>query len=106
VPEAVIGLRPVRACGDLQELEIADCAHVLEPAVLAKRDPGGLVTAVLEPLQALKEKLLRGPTTDVSDDPAHPKLLSIAARDLTARSNAADSRFLSETRSRKRQKPD
>ena len=84
VPETVIGDRPVRARGVLQELEIADCAHVLEAAVLAKGDPGGVVTAVLEPLQTLKEKLLRRSTTDVSDDPAHPKLLSIAARDLTA----------------------
>src|SRR4051795_7015269 len=104
VPEAVIGDRPVRARGVLQELEIADGADVFEPAILAKRDPGRVVTAVLEPLQALKEKLLRRPTTDISDDPAHPKLLSIAVRDLTA-SNAADSRFLSEMRPRKRQKP-
>src|SRR3954468_15587613 len=84
VSETVIGNRPVRARGVLQELEIADGADVFEPIVLAQRDPGQVVTAVLEPLQALKEKLLRRPTTDVSDDPAHPKLLSIAARDLTA----------------------
>src|SRR6185437_9113211 len=98
VPETVIGDRSVRARGVLQELEIADRAHILEPAVLAKRNPGGVVTAVLEPLEALKEKLLRGPTTDVSDDPAHPKLLSIAARDLTAGRTLQIRGCLSETR--------
>src|SRR5580765_2190750 len=105
VPETVIGDRPVRARGVLQDLEIADCAHVLEPAVLAKGDPGGVVTAVLEPLQALQEKLLRGPTTDVSDDAAHPKLLSIAARDLTAGRTLQIRGFLSETRPRNAKSP-
>src|SRR6185312_2574565 len=98
VPETVIRDRPVRACGVLQELEIANRTHVLEAAVLAKRDPGGVVPAVLEPLQALKEKLLRRSITDVSDDSAHPKLLSIAARDLTAGRTLQIRGFLSETR--------
>jgi hypothetical protein len=106
VPETVIGDRTVRARSVLQELEIADGTHVLEAAVLAKRDPGRVVTAVLEPLQALQKKLLRRPTTDVSNDPAHPKLLSIAARDLTAGRTLQIRGFLVRNAPSKRQKPD
>src|SRR5918997_1227646 len=62
----------------LQELEIADRPNVIESALLAQHDAGGVVAAVLQPLEpAEKERLaLSGP--DVSDDPAHPKLLSFA----------------------------
>src|SRR5581483_9487866 len=59
-------------------LQRADRAHVVETVLLAQRDAGRVVAAVLEPLQSLQEQRLRRPATDVSDDPAHLDLLDIA----------------------------
>ena len=103
--ETVIRSGAVRAGGVLQELEIANGAHVLEAAVFAQRETGGVVAAVLESLEAVQQQLLRSTVTDISDDPAHPKLLSVAApcRSEVDR-NAADRGF-PKTGSRKRQKP-
>src|SRR5687768_3493365 len=71
VAETVVRRGAVRARGLLQVLEVADGAHVLEPVGFAQRDPGGVVAAVLEPLEAREQKLLALPRPDVSDDPAH-----------------------------------
>ena len=40
-------------------------------------ETGGVVAAVLEPLEALHEQVLCAPPADISDDPAHPKLPSL-----------------------------
>ena len=77
--ETVIRPGAVRAGGVLQELKIAHGADVLEAAVFAQRETGGVVAAVLEALEAVQQQLLRRTATDISDDPAHPKLLSVAA---------------------------
>src|SRR5439155_19149066 len=79
VTEAVVRLGTVGARGVFQKLEIADRADVLETAVLAQRDAGRVVAAVLEALEAVEQQLLSSPAADVPDDPAHPKLLSVAA---------------------------
>ena len=71
VPEPVRRGRPVRASGFLQVLEISDGADVLQPAFLAQRDPGRVVAAVLETLQALEQEGLALTRPDVSDDSAH-----------------------------------
>ena len=71
VAEPVVGLGAVRARRLLQVLEVADRADVLEPVSLAERDPGGVVAAVLESLEALEQQLLALSRPDVSDDPAH-----------------------------------
>ncbi len=79
VTETVIRRGAIRAGGVLQKLKVAHRAHVFEAAVLAQRDAGGVVTAVLEALETVEQQVLRSPVTDVPDDPAHPKLLSVAA---------------------------
>src|SRR5437773_8130430 len=64
--------------GLLEVLEIADGADVLETIVLAERDAGRVVAAVLETLESIEQERLRLPPPDVSDDPAHslpPSLL-------------------------------
>ena len=71
VAEAVLGLGAVGTRSLLQVLEVADGADVLEPVSLAERDPGGVVAAVLEPLETLDQELLALPRPDVSDDSAH-----------------------------------
>src|SRR5207248_9062176 len=63
----------VRAGGLLQEGEVPDGADIVEALVLTERDPGRVVAAVLEPLEAVEEKRLAGPRPDVSDDSAHLK---------------------------------
>src|SRR6266511_1325151 len=85
VSEAVIRLRAVRPGGVLQELEIADGADVIELAVLAQRDPGGVIAPVLQPLEPPKEQFLRCPISDVPDDAAHGTLLSLAAGGFSSR---------------------
>jgi len=55
----------------LQRLEVADDPHVVELVVFAQREPGRVVAAVFEPLEALEQKFLAGSLADVSDDPAH-----------------------------------
>src|SRR5467141_1409353 len=105
VTETVIRLRAVRARCVLQELEVADGAHVLEAAVLAQRDAGRVVAAVLEPLETVEQQLLRSPATNVPDDPAHPKLLSVAAPCLQRWIEMLQLRGFPKTGSRKRQKP-
>src|SRR5207249_1936280 len=79
VTETVIRRGAIRAGGVLQKLKVAHRAHVFEAAVLAQRDAGGVVTAVLEALETVEQQVLRSPVTDVPDDSAHPKLLSVAA---------------------------
>ncbi len=71
VAEPVVRVGAVRA-GRLDEVaEVADGADVVERVVLAQRDPGGVVAAVLEPAQSLEQKRLRLARPDVSDDSAH-----------------------------------
>jgi len=77
VPETVLGLRAVRACSVLQVLEVADGADVVQSVVLAKRDAGGVLPPVLEPLEPVQQQGLRLSPSHVADDPAHPKLLSL-----------------------------
>jgi hypothetical protein len=69
--EARRRLRAIRAGFRLQHLEIADGAHIVDLAVLPQREPGRVVTAVLEALETLEQKVLTGSLPDVSDDPAH-----------------------------------
>src|SRR6266487_2411950 len=71
MPEAGGRPRVVSARGELQLLEVADGADVVERAVLEKGDPRGVVSAVLEPFQSSEEKWLGGSRADVSDDSAH-----------------------------------
>ena len=78
VAEAMAGARAVGARCVLQKLQVADRADVVQSVGLAQRDPGGVVAAVLEPLQPSEEQRLRFTRPDVSDDPAHLKLLSVA----------------------------
>ena len=59
VAETVIRSGAVRAGGVLQKLEIANRAHVLEPAVLAQRDARRVVAAVLESLETVEQQLFR-----------------------------------------------
>jgi hypothetical protein len=75
VPEAVARGGAVRPRGGLEVLQVADGADVVEPVRLAERDPGRVVAAVLETLEPVEEQLLALPRPDVSDDPAHPRLL-------------------------------
>ena len=59
VAEPVVRRGPVRPrCVD-EVLEVADGAHVVEPVVLAQRDAGGVVAAVLEAAQPLEQQRLR-----------------------------------------------
>src|SRR5207244_58831 len=58
-----------------QELKISDAADVLQPVVLEQRESGGVVTAVLQALEAAEQKLLASPLPHVADDPAHTRLL-------------------------------
>ena len=60
---------PARAL--LQVVEWADCAHVLEARALEERDACGVVSAVLQALEAMEEERLALTRSDVSDDPAH-----------------------------------
>jgi hypothetical protein len=73
VAETVVRGRVIRAGGGFEVAQVADRTDVVEPAVLAQRDPGRVVAAVLEPLEPTQQQVLRRPATDVSDDPAHPK---------------------------------
>jgi hypothetical protein len=59
-----------RGCS-LQVAEVADGADVVEGVVLTQHDPGGVVTAVLEALEAVEKERLACPGPDVSDDSAH-----------------------------------
>jgi hypothetical protein len=89
----------------LQELEVAHGTHVLEAAVLAEGEAGGVVAAVLEPLEPVQQQVLRGTATDVSDDPAHPKLLSVAAPCFQRWIEMLQIAVFPKTCSRKREKP-
>src|SRR5262249_20661034 len=71
VTDAVTGTRPVCPGGLDEVLQVADGADVVEPAVLAKRDAGGVVAAILESAQAVQEERLRLSRSDVSDDSTH-----------------------------------
>ena len=73
VAEAGGGDGAVPARRLLQEAEVADRADVVEARVLAKHDPGRVVAAVLEALEAVQEERLAGPRPHVSDDSAHLK---------------------------------
>ena len=55
----------------LQETEVPDRAHVVEAAVLAERDPGRVVAAILKPLEPLQQEVLTGSAPDVADDSTH-----------------------------------
>ncbi len=77
VPEAVRRLGSVRAGGRLQDLQVADGAHVLEPVGFTQREARGVVAAVLQLLEALQQQRLRVPTPDISDDPAHMSPLCV-----------------------------
>src|SRR5438445_1985317 len=106
VTQAVVRKRAVRTSDLSQELQIADGSDVFEAAVLAQREPRRVIAAVLEPLQAVEEQILGGATADVSDDPAHTKLLSVAAPFPPGWITSLQIRGLSpRTASRKRQKP-
>src|SRR5256885_11689503 len=52
-------------------LEVADCADVVEPALLTERDPCRVVAAVLEPAKAAEQQRLGLSRAHVSDDSAH-----------------------------------
>ena len=49
----------------------ADRADAVQAVLGLRRDPGGVIPAVLELLEAAQEDLLRGPMSDVTDDAAH-----------------------------------
>src|SRR6185503_5899508 len=53
-------------------LERADGARVPQAGALEQRDPGRVVAAVLEALEAVQEQRLALTRPDVSDDSAHP----------------------------------
>src|SRR5262249_35683167 len=78
--EPVIRAGVVGARGLLQVLQVPDGTDVVEPAVLTERDAGRVVAAVLETLEPAQKQLLRGPTADVSDDPAHASPLPETAK--------------------------
>ena len=69
-PEAV-----VRAGGVAQLGEVADGADRLGDALVLgeEREAGGVVAAVLEPLEAGEDELTAGSPADVPDDPAHAR---------------------------------
>src|SRR5215475_1703964 len=71
VSETVVRVGAVRTGGLDEVAEGADGADVLELVVLAQRDPGRVVAAVLEPAQTLEQERLRLPRPDVADDSAH-----------------------------------
>ena len=71
VPETRSRARPVGPRALLQVPKGADGADVVEAVRLEERDPGGVVAAVLEPLESLDEQGLALPRADVSDDSAH-----------------------------------
>ena len=71
VPDAGGRRRAVRPGPLLQVVEDADGTHVVEAAGLEQREPGGVVAAVLQPLEPLQEKGLAFTRADVSDDSAH-----------------------------------
>jgi hypothetical protein len=73
VAEAGRGDGAVRAGRLAEEGEVSHRADVVEPVVLEEREPGRVVAAVLEPLEAVEQKVLRRSPTDVSDDAAHPE---------------------------------
>ena len=68
VPEPGGRGRAVRAGARLQVPERADRADVLEPARLEEGDPGRVVAAVLQALEALQQQRLALTRSDVSDD--------------------------------------
>ena len=68
VPETRGRGRPVRPGAFLQVPERADGADVVEAVRLEKRDPGGVVAAVLEPLEPLYERGLH------SREPTYPMI--------------------------------
>ena len=74
-PTPVVESEPFRAGGRLQLVEVPDRADVVEAVSFEQRQPGRVVAAVLEALEAAEEEALRGARADVSDDPAHPNLL-------------------------------
>ncbi len=69
----------------LQVLEVADGAQVLQPVRFEQRDPGGVIAAVLEALQAVQKQVLALPRPDVSDDPAHVSRLAFPSPPPAAR---------------------
>jgi hypothetical protein len=105
VTETVIRPGAVWAGSVFQKLEIANGAHVLEAAGLTQRDASRVVTAILEALEAVQQQLFRSPATDVPDDPAHPKLLSVAAPCVQRWIEMLQIAVFPKTGSRKRQKP-
>src|SRR5438876_333800 len=105
VSETVLRTRAVVSGCVLQELQVADGAHVVECTVFAEREPGGVVATVLEALEPSEEQRLRLTRSDVSDDPAHPKLLSVAGLNAGRIKLAADSRFLPVSWLPKRESP-
>jgi hypothetical protein len=68
-------IRPVQRGRGLQVREVADGADVVQLVVLTEHQAGGVVAAVLEPLEPLEEERLAGPGPDVTDDSAHLDLL-------------------------------
>ena len=71
VAEPRRGGRGAVAGRELQVLEVADGARVLEPVVLEQGDPGRVVAAVLEALEAVEQQVLALTRPYVSDDSAH-----------------------------------
>src|SRR5690349_3176960 len=55
----------------LERLDPADRAPNLKPATIENRDTRGIVTAILEALQAIHDDADRALVTDVADDAAH-----------------------------------
>jgi hypothetical protein len=74
VAEAVSGGGAVGVGRDLEVLQVADSADVIEAAFLPEGDPGRVVAAVLEALQALEEERFALSGSDVTNDSAHLKL--------------------------------
>ena len=95
VAEAVMRVRAVRAGRGDEARRGCRRRERIELAVLAQRDPGGVVAPVLEALQAVEEKRLRLTRSDVSDDPAHaaaPSLSRAKTQRARLRNPAAPSR--------------
>jgi hypothetical protein len=55
VPNARRRVGSVEARFGLELVEVADRAHVVETLLLEQREAGGVITAVLEPLEAVKK---------------------------------------------------
>jgi hypothetical protein len=74
--------------GLAQVVEVSDRAHRLDRVAGDHRDPGRVVSAVLEPREPHQEQVLHGPLADISDDAAHDRRSSLWENDSEPRTAA------------------